>query len=137
MAKIYRRTDRIKVKIDDVVITLAPMSIDQKIQVQELTIQGQVKRDLRASTKAIALAMKFSIKAVDGIEDSEGNPYKLQFEGEELSDECVNDLYELNFLPKMAVVCSTLAGGVPENFETLEGVEILKTVKKEDTDPNV
>lgn len=131
MSRIYKRTDRIAVKIDDVVVKLAPLTLDHKIQVQQAMLNGHQKSDLKEATRGISLAIKYSLKGIEGVEDSDGNPYKLEFDDESnLSDSCVDDLMNVEFMEKLALVCSSMAKGVPNNFDQLKGVELVKTVKE-------
>lgn len=132
MARIYKRTDRISVRIDDVVVKLAPLTLDQKTEIQQAMLQGRSKADIREATRGIALAIKYSLKGIEGVEDSDGNPYKLEFSGEELTSACVDNLMNMELTKKLAMVCAAMVNGIPsfftdENQEPLEGVEIVKS----------
>jgi hypothetical protein len=134
MARIYKRTDRIPVKIDDVVITLAPLSLSEKTDIQQAMLAGRANGNLKEATRGIQLALKYGIKGISGVEDSDG-PYVLQFEGEHLTDACVDDLLNMEITNKLALVCMSLAVGVPteftdENKQPLAGVEIVKVDKE-------
>lgn len=130
MAKIYKRSDRISVQIDDVIVKVAPLTHDQKIEVQQALIKG-MKGDFTQGAKGVFLSLKYSIKSVKGFEDSDGNPYQLEFEGDGLADSCVDDLLNSSILGKLSLVCSSLVKNVPSEFtdnenKPLEGVRILK-----------
>lgn len=131
MARIYKRTDRISVKIDDVMFKVAPLSIDQKLEIQQAMLNGRVKGDLKEATRGLILSLKCSIKSVEGIVDGDGNPYQLKFENDLLSDESIDDLLNLQLTKKLTMVCATLANGIPDEFTDesgvkLEGVEIVR-----------
>ncbi len=137
MARIYKRSDRVVVKIDEVTVKLAPLSLDQKTQIQHAMILGRGKGDIKEATRGIALAMKFSVKALEGVEDSDGNPYVLQFEADGgLTDECIDDLMNLELAKKLTMVSVAMVNGVPTKFtdaddKEIEGVHIVKASVKE------
>ena len=138
MARIYKRTDRVTVKIDEVTVKLAPLTLDQKTEIQQQMLLAHSKSDIKAAQNGISLALKYALKGLDGIEDGDGNPYKLQIEGDELTDECIDDLLNLDLKDKLTMVCMALVKGVPTSFtddknQALAGVEIVKTGKVEAT----
>jgi uncharacterized protein YfkK (UPF0435 family) len=141
MARIYRKTDRIAVKIDDISIKLAPLSIHQKVEIQNAMVLGRINGDLSEQMRGIALSLKYSVKGVEGLQDSDGNPYQLKFEGENLSDESVDDLMNIEISKKLTLVCAGILNGIPDEFSDqygnkIEGVELIKT-QKEDAPKNV
>jgi hypothetical protein len=138
MARIYKRTDRISVKIDDIVVKLAPLTISQKTEIQQAMLEGSKKTDIREATRGIALAIQYSVKGIEGVQDSDGNPYALQFEGGNLTEACVDDLMNLELTRKLTLVCVAMVKGVPSKFtdeqdKDLEGVELVNPSKGEPT----
>lgn len=137
MAKIYRKTDRITVKIDDVTVKLAPLTLHEKTEVQTAMMESLKTRDLQQASKGLSLALKLTVKGIEGIEDSDSNPYKLQFdENNQLTDECVDDLLNLEITEKLTLVCTAMVKGIPSKFtneknEALEGVEVVKLAKED------
>lgn len=137
MARIYKRSDRIAVKIDEITVKLAPLSLDQKSEIQQLMLTGRTKADLKLLTKGIALSIKYGLKSVEGIEDSDGNPYKLSLDSnDQLTDECVDELMNLELSKKLSLVCAGLVNGVPKDFtdengNPIEGIEVVKPSKVE------
>lgn len=134
MARIFKRSDRILVKIDDIVVKLAPLTLHEKTEVQMALLQNKGSLDIREATRGMAMAIRFSLKGVDGLEDSDGNPYKLQFENDVLTDACLDDLMNLELTTKLALVCIGMVNGVPSEFtdanrRALAGVEIVKPEK--------
>ncbi len=131
MARIYRREDRIPVRIGDITVKLSPLSIQQKTEIMQSAINGRKNADYGEANKSVVLALKYAIKGIEGVEDSEGKPYVLQFEGESLTDACVGDLLNLGMTGKLTQVCISLANGIKDEFtdergEKLEGVDIVK-----------
>jgi hypothetical protein len=141
MARIYKRSDRVTIKIDDVLIKVAPLSLDQKAEVQQAMLLGKSKGNIREATRAMSLAVKYGVKSMEGLVDSDNKPYELQFDGENLSDECVEDLFNLEITDKLVMVCINLVNKVPNDFtdaqgNKLEGVELVKTKTSETSSPN-
>jgi hypothetical protein len=131
MSRIYKRSDRISVKIDDITLKLSPLSIDQKVEIQTAMINGRKDGDIVQATKGVCLSIKYSVKGVEGIQDGDGNDYKLEFDGDNLSDQCVDDLLNLELHRKLALVCASIVNGIPTEFSDergnlMEGVEFVK-----------
>lgn len=139
MARIYRLTDRIKVKIEDVTVTVRPLTKDEKAEIQQSVIRGRAKGDFKEATQGIVLALKYAVKGIEGIVDSDDKPYQLQYdENKNLTDDCVSDLLNMQHTNKLTMVCIALANKIPDEFtdesgQKIEGVEILKAGKP---DPN-
>lgn len=137
MARIYKRTDRIAVKIDDIVVKLAPLSLDQKTEIQQAMIHGKVKGDLKELTKGIALSIRYAVKSIEGVQDSDGNPYKVEVDSNgDLTKECVDDLMNLELTAKLSMVCASMVNGIPSEFKDndgipMSGVEVVKQVQVE------
>jgi len=135
MAIAYSTKDRIGVKIDDIEIKLSPLSYLQKAELQAELMTASTG-DMASIMKAAFKALKFTIKEISGIKDPQGHDLKLDFEGDLLSDDCVNTLLNMEQTTKMVAVCSALIEGVPEHImdpstnEPLEGVT-FNTGKKQ------
>ncbi len=112
MAKIYRTSDRIPIRIGDIVITVSPLSFDQKTELQ--TVMMSAAKDPMNAVRGARLAIKFAVKGVNGLEDMDGKPYKAET-GEDglLTDVCVDELLNMDETPKLIAACSQLIGGVP------------------------
>ncbi len=141
MARIYRKTDRITVKVDDITIKIAPLSVHQKVEIQNAMVLGRMNADLSEQMRGISLSLKYSVKGVEGLQDSDGNNYQLKFEGDSLSDESVDDLMNIEISKKLTMICAGILNGIPDEFSDqfgnkLEGVELIKT-QKEDAQKNV
>ena len=134
MARIYRKTDRIKVKIgkgeDAVVLSLSPLSQHEKLEVQSLMFESRLQGKAKSAVEGVAKAIKFAVKAMEGALDSDNKPYQLEFEDGVLKDECVQDILNMELAGQIMFVCSALTSGVPSKFndnkgEPLPDVEIL------------
>ncbi len=139
MARIYKRSDRITVKIDTITVKLAPLSVDQKTEIQQAMLIGRAKSDMKEATKGIVLALKYAIKGVDGLEDSDGNPYKLKFEDDILSQESIDDLLNLEIAGKLSMVCAGMMNGIPKSFtdtegDALVGVQVVPSEKSSEAE---
>ena len=140
MGKIYRRSDRIRIKIDDMVVTISPLSLDQKTEIQDLIARGKVTSNYKMVTEGITLAVKYSVKKIENLFDYDDHEYKVEIENDRLTDECVNDLFNIELHKKLTMICTSLLSSIPSEFldingQKLEGVEILNS-KKEPAIPN-
>jgi len=136
MARIYKRSDRIPVKIDDITVRLSPLSVSEKTEIQQAMLNGRAKSDLKELTRGISLAIKYSVKSVDGVVDSDGNPYKLEFDGDGLSQDSIDELMNMELTKKLSMVCAAMVSGVPKEFvdndgNPLDGVEFINPSKTE------
>lgn len=130
--KIYKTTDKISVKIEDVEFKISPLSYQQKVNVQSELIKAQGGNPMAIMTAA-RLAIKYSVKAVSGIQDVDGNQYQLEFDGTELSEACVDDLLNLDPEQRLQLVCMSLLQGKPTQPVDADGKPI-KGIKIEGND---
>lgn len=131
MARIYRVTDRIYVKIDDITVTIRPLKHVEKTEIQS----HMAKLSAEGASEGVRLAMKYAICEVQGIVDSDNKPYKVELDEQGVSDECLEDLLNIGMDEKLQMVCVGLLAGVPKEFtdqknKPLEGVEIVRSRKK-------
>ncbi len=143
--KVLRRSDRIKITIRDtkaqiaegerfpvlLEFRLAPLTMAQKTEIKNCRqLQGgAMKVD---GLKAVALATKYSLKEVTGLELSDGSPFPLAFEDASknaLTDECVDDLMNIELSNILSLACVNLTNNVYTeltlgNGEVIPGVEV-------------
>jgi hypothetical protein len=134
MAKIYKTTDRIKVKIDEVTVSISPLTYEQKLEAKILVAEGRAKRDARMLTSGLIYLLKNSVKEVEGLENADGSKYELSFEADQktLTQECISDLFNIKLHEKLVMVCTNLIGVIPTEFvddsgKPIEGVSIIPT----------
>ena len=125
MAKIYRLSDRIKLKVDDLEVTIGPLSIHQKAAVEGVASSSSL-------IKASIEAMKYAIKDIKGLTDKDGKPYSLQRdEAGDLTEDTLNDLFNLENSYKLVAISLNLVNSIPDEFidvntgKPLEGVEFV------------
>lgn len=112
MVKLYKTTDRIPVKIDSLEFKISPLNFEQKSEIQALLITGEPM----GIVKAARLSVKYAVKDVSGIVDQDENEYILSFENGILTDECVDDLLNVDQDSKLSLVCTSLLHGIPKDF---------------------
>jgi hypothetical protein len=128
MSRIYRTTDRIAIKIHDITVKISPLSLQQKNQILSLMLEGQKDNDMVKLSQATMLAIRFCLKSVEGIQDAEGNAYQLEFdENGMLSEQCTDDMLNMEQSTALTQVCAAIINGVPSEFvdqkgQPLEGV---------------
>lgn len=129
MSKIYRTSDRIPLKIDDVVLTIGPLTQSQKLEVQSLMLKGRASGDIETATKGIIQAIRYAVKDINGVKDSQNNDYKLSKEtvngSDILTQECAEELLNLEISGKLVLVCSTLSGGFTTTFTDEKGLPLV------------
>lgn len=144
MAKIYRTSDRIKIKVggdDGIILTVSPLNQHQKTEIQQHLIKSQITKDPTSATLGVTLALKYAVKAIEGIEDMDGNKYQLALQDGMLTDDCVQDLLNMELIGPVMMVCSALSNGVPKKFmnsitgKELPDVEIIKAESEKKTQP--
>ena len=127
MVKIYRVNDRISLNIDGLTVKISPLSFQQKMDVQALVLEGTAM----SAMKGAALALKYSLKEIKGLESEEGE-YQLEVENNMVTDNCIDDLFNIEQGTKLTLVALNLLQGIPESFinpengEPIKGVKILK-----------
>lgn len=132
MAKIYRTTDIIPLNIDGLVVNISPLTFEQKMDIQAEILKGSPQ----SAMSAAALAVKSSVKSISGVENQDGSPYEVALVNNKLSDECWNDLQNIEQAQKLIMVCLNLINGIPKDFsdpntgKPLQGVSIVKDQSK-------
>lgn len=128
MAKIFRTTDRLSIRIDDVTVKVSPLTFEQKTEV-EILLKAKDPEG-RSKVRGIVRAIQYAIKEISGVENPDGTPYELEHENEMLTDACVSDLLNLEIKDKLSIVCASFVPGIPKDF-SLEGVEFADKVEPE------
>lgn len=133
--KIYRTSDKIEIKVDQISVFISPLSFQQKMEIQDYMSKAAMG-DMDSAMKAVRTAVKFCVKDIKGVTDQNNEPYKLEFQDDKhLSDNCVDDLLNMPVASKISAICTSLMGGVPEKIldhegKELEGVSIVKSESK-------
>lgn len=138
MPRVYKLSDRVKIKIggpdESFILTLSPLDRQQKHETQALLFESRRGKPEKA-IEAIALALKYAVKNIEGLSDVDGNPYIPQFENGFLKEECVEDLLNMPDSNLVSFVASSWLNGVPKVFNDINGqplpdVEIIDEKKK-------
>jgi hypothetical protein len=128
MAIVYRNSDRVRIKIDDIEVLIKPLTYREKSEISQLMVDGKIG-------KAAVEAVKCAVKDVKGIKQLDGKKYELEFDNDKLSENTIDDLMNLSHSKKLILVCLNLLSTIPEKFvdettgEELEGVSIVKEKK--------
>lgn len=130
--KIYRTTDRIEVKIDTVSIFVSPLSYKSKMEMQDLMLKAS-SGDMSSAMQAVIMALKVSIKDIKGLSLPDGSDYTLSFIGDELTQDCIDDLLNLSISNKISSVCTSLLAGIPNEIVDSNGAPVpgIKIVNQE------
>lgn len=143
MATIFRSSDRVKLTIGEITLTLSPLTYGQKIEAGALTRtqKGGVQRVDMA--KLAHLFVKCTVKGIKGVQNADKSEFELDFEEKDfeerlgkkttsvLTDECAEDLIEgLDINPNITLIASQLITKIPDYIEDAGGKKI-KGVKLE------
>lgn len=130
MAVIYRKQDRIWLKIGDFKLAVSPLSYHDKAEVRKMLTAGDFNG---AALECIARG----VKDISGIETMDGSDYKLEFDGDVLSKDCLDDFLNLGDIEKVSTICISLLEGIPADFidpvsgKELEGVAFIESESDE------
>lgn len=133
--KVYSLTDRVHIKIGEVVVAISPLSFKQKMEIQAEMIKFESEKDVNALMEGSFKALKYAVKGVEGLTGSKGK-YELSFEDGVLADNCVEELMNIEIGQTLTSICIGLINGVPREIinpmtkKPLEGVKIINPRKK-------
>lgn len=129
---IYRNTDRIKVKIGELVFMLAPLSFEQKSEISALSSKIEQGELVTNGMLVYYKSIQFSLKDIEGLVDSDGNKYELQFNERGITTECMDELFNMEFSHQLMVSAYNMVAQIPTKIidpatgQEMEGVEIVK-----------
>jgi hypothetical protein len=116
MAKILRKTDRVKVKIGEVAFYLAPYTQEQKQEINSLT-KVESGTEVIDAIGRIKLALKYCVKGVEGIETVDGEEYQLSFDDNgDLTDETIDEIYTIEINNELVSAAIQLSHSIPEEI---------------------
>lgn len=138
--KIARLSERFKIKLGAVTVTVAPLSGSQKIEMTSLVRQDASGKLFINKPAQELFLIKHSVKAIEGLMDHDDKEYQLQFTDglATLTDECAEEM--LSFLSGTFFTFANtqamagLTGEVLNPFtgKVIEGVSTERLIKKED-----
>lgn len=128
--RLYRTTDVIKLKVLDIVFHISPLT---KVQKDEIDLA--LRED---PTKGAILTVRYCLRKVEGLILADGSDYSIDIENNMVTNDCVDDLMNIESSYEIVTACINLITGVPSEFidpatgEKLHGVEIISngTLKK-------
>lgn len=127
MSTVYRVSDTFDLKIDSVTVSISPLNYKIKADMQANVMAGK-------PMDAAALALRHSVKGINGLKLPDGSAYVLEFEADgSLKENCIDDLLNIPEASKLNVVAISLVNGMPEGEfldpetgEKLDGVKFVK-----------
>lgn len=131
MTIIYRKNDLISLKIGDLTFNVKPMTYIERVEVMTClsNVEGTVVEN---AAKATFLAMKYTIRKLDGAFLVGGEKYKVEIaEDGYISDESIDDLLNIEQSGNLGKALHNFLKGVPAKLidprtgKELEGVEIV------------
>lgn len=122
--RVYKTTDRLSLDLGELKVVISPLSYIQKQEVQSLMLEGQKNNDVTKMNDGILLALRYSLKEIQGLQDESGD-YKLTLKDGMVAVECMDDLLNIPISGQLMKISGKLINGVPEDFE-IEGVSFSK-----------
>lgn len=101
MITIYRLTDQIPVRVGEVTFWISPLSLEHRGKLNSMSekVSGS---QIEVALDGATLALKYSLKDIEGVTDATGNPYKLEFGPDgALTDDCLSEIIQLAGTPKL------------------------------------
>jgi len=127
---IKKTSDKISLKIGELVFKISPLTQLQKTEVNEYLVSGNLKETMKGTT----LLLSYALKDIDGVTNDDGTKYVLDKNSEgNLEDHIVDDILNTPFAGEITMVAYNLLNGVPEEFidpetgKKLEGVDFVKS----------
>lgn len=136
--RISRLSDRFKIKLEGVTVTVAPLSGRQKLEMTSMIKQkedGKLYLDKPAQEHYL---IKHSVKKIEGLKDYDGQDYVLHFDGDSLSDDCAEEvlsfLVNTYFTVANTQIISGIMGDVinPITGQAISGISVERIEKASD-----
>lgn len=130
MAKILRTTDIIRFEVGEVKFGISPLSVEKKSLVSGATrlVGGEYVHDL---VTAQQIFIKHSLKELSGVQDYDGNEYVLEFENGSLTDECVDDIFNLEQRSEFMVIGWEVFNGLADKIKDPKKKKLFSKVNLE------
>jgi len=125
------------IKVDDEIVrlTFKQLTYSEKANISSLTTTFKNGKVFIDSVMNTFYMVKYALKDISNVKDNEGNEYKLSFDGEYLTDECVEEILAAKFSQSLILASSTMLESIPDEAvdpltgKKLEGVEIIPPEK--------
>lgn len=133
---LYRNTDLLKFEIGEIVCYFSPLSLADKQQL--LAKASKLSNSDNQAIEALEFSkevVKKTLKKIEGVELTDGTPFVLQLENNQLTDNSLEDVMYLPVLNELLSVGANLMNSVPNDEEVkdvhgnvLKGVRYLKKI---------
>lgn len=132
MSVVYKMSDRVKVKVDTIELTIGPLDFKVKSDIQSLFMTGKY-------LEGSVLAIKNGVKEINGLKLSDGSDYKLEFDSDgKISEDSINDIFNIEEAAKINLIAVSLINGIPsgefvdpDTGKKIEGVTFVDRPKAE------
>lgn len=133
--KIYRCSDRIPVKIGAVTFWLSPLTYGQRTELFSVASKAKESKEMADQILLAKTTIRFSLKDIDGVEQGDGSPFKLEFDPSGmLTEACFDDLMQLEAISSLVKVAGKFAMEGIHEISNIDGVEVdltkVRSLKK-------
>ena len=131
---VYLPEDRIRLKIGDIEISVAPLSSGAMDKLSTLITQQAGEKTVNHRQTVIE-TLRYGVKDLRGVKRPDGSDLKLEFEGDGLTDSSVDVLMRLGYNVELVNVATKLMNSLERELGEVEGIEVkadspIKTKKK-------
>lgn len=128
MSVVYRTSDTFDIKVGNVVFKISPLDYKVKSDMQASVMAGK-------PMDAAVMALKHSVKDVEGLNLPDGSKYELEKDDSGLlTENGINDLLNIPEAAKLNIIAVSLIHGIPEGEfidpDTGKPMDGVKFVKK-------
>jgi len=118
---VYRNTDRVKLKINEVELIVKPLSYREKLEVSGAFVKegGAVKEN---SLMGLYKIIKYSVKGISGVNYMDGIPINLEFEEDDsLKEESIDELLNMEIGKELTMSMYQFINGIPKSINDADG----------------
>lgn len=122
-------TTNSRIKLGNIIVEIAPVPEDIGAMAKGLLNQGYLNNDLYASLVSVQILIRASLRSVEGMKKTNGEPFKLIFNGNNVTEKSAADfLIELQRFPgltqKFSYIIFECAEKVPFEFTDKTGAAL-------------
>jgi hypothetical protein len=111
------KKDRVPVEIDGVTFFFAPLTVAEKTELMGAIGKEQGPAEMMSFAYGV---VSKTLKNVTGLQTESGSNYQLQFNGDTLASECIDDLMNLPLSEKVCLIAGQFLKGVPSEGQILD-----------------
>ena len=124
---VYRTTDRVDIKIGEVIVQISPLNYQQKSEILGFTKMQSGQEVVDGSRMALH-TLKCCVKGINApnVEYPDGSSFSLSFDEDKiLTDDSLSELLQILSSEKLIMIASKLLNQSVQDVDAIEGVELV------------